>query len=100
MENAQDEYIEALILYRIWYSHKGCKTETKIPTRLKALTYKMDKIDMLKDNIQIRVIAFGWEEFKTLWSKDGGQKIIPELQKTLERDYQKEKGKRDTPSAH
>ena len=65
MDNAQDDYIEALILHRMWYSHKCCKTATKFTTRLKALTFKKDKIDMLKDNLQIRVIAFGWEEFKT-----------------------------------
>ena len=32
---------------------------------LKAITYKKDKLDMLKVNIQIRVIAFAWEESKT-----------------------------------
>ena len=64
-ENAQDDYIEALILHRMWYSHKYCKTETEVTTYLKALTYKKDKLDMLKDNIQISGIEFGWEEFKT-----------------------------------
>ena len=67
MENAQDNYIEALILHRMWYSHKFCKTATEVTTRLKALTYKKGKLDMLKDNIQIRVITFVWEEFKTQW---------------------------------
>ena len=28
LENSQDDYIEALILHRIWYSHKCCKTAT------------------------------------------------------------------------
>ena len=65
MDNAQDDYIEALILHRMWYSHKFCKTATKVTTRLKALTYKKDNIDMLKNSIQIRVIVSGWEEFKT-----------------------------------
>ena len=65
LENAQDDYIEALILHRMWYYHKCCKTEKDDTMCLKALTYNKDKIDMLKDNIQIRVIEFGWEEFKT-----------------------------------
>ena len=56
MDNAQDDYIEALILHRMWYAHKFCKTETDATTHLKALTYKKDKIDMLNDNIQTRVI--------------------------------------------
>ena len=83
MKNAQDYYIEALILHIMWYSYKCCKTETKVTTRLKDLTYKTDKLDMLKNNIQIRVIAFGWEKFKIQWSKDGRQKSIPKLEKRL-----------------
>ena len=67
LENVQDYYIEALILHIMWYSHKCCKTATEVTTRLKALAYKKYKLDTLKDNIQILVIAFGWEEFKTQW---------------------------------
>ena len=74
LEYAQENYIEALILHRMWYYHKFCKTATEVTKFLKALTFKKDKLEMLKDNIQIRVIAFGWEEFKTQWSKDGRQK--------------------------
>ena len=74
LEDAQENYIEALILHRIWYSHKFCKTATEVKKRLKALTFKKNKLDMLKNNIQIRVNSFGWEEFKTQWSKDGRQK--------------------------
>ena len=61
LENTQDNYIKALILYRMCYSHKCCKTATEVTMRLKSLTYKEDKLVMLKDNIQIRVITFGWE---------------------------------------
>ena len=73
LEDAQENYIEDLILHRMLYSHKCCKTATEVTKLFKALTFKKDKLDMLKDNIQIRVIAFGWEEFKTQWSKDGSQ---------------------------
>ena len=71
---AQENYIGALILHRMWYSHECCKTATKVAKRLKDLTFNKDKLDTLKDNTQISVIAFGWEEFKTQWSKDGSQK--------------------------
>ena len=47
--------------------------ETKVTTRLKSITYKKDKLDMLNDNIQIRVISFGWEEFETKWFKGARQ---------------------------
>ena len=49
----------------MWYYYKCCNTETKVTTHLKAITYKKDQLNMLKDNIKIRVIAFGWEEFET-----------------------------------
>ena len=74
MENAQDDCIEALILQRMWYSRKCYKTETEVTTRLNSLSYKKDNLDMLKHHIQICVIAFGWEEFKTQWSKYARQK--------------------------
>ena len=61
--------------------------------RLKALTYNKDKLDMLKDNIQIRVIAFGWEEFETQWFKDGRQKSIPELERFLKDIIKKTRGR-------
>ena len=67
----------------MWYSPKFCKTATEVTTCLKDITYNKDKIDMLEDNIQIRVIAFGWEEFKTQWLKDGCQKSFPELERRL-----------------
>ena len=48
---------------------------------------------MLKDNIQIRVIAFGWEEFETQWFKDGRQKSIPELERFLKDIIKKTRGR-------
>ena len=58
LENEQDDYSEALILHRMWYCHKYCKTATEVTARVKDLTYNKDKLDMLKDNIKICVIAF------------------------------------------
>ena len=83
MENVQGDYIETLILHRMWYSHKCCKTATEVTTCLKDLSYKKDKLEMMKDNIQIHFIAFGWEEFKTQCSTDGRQKSILELERHL-----------------
>ena len=97
MEDTQENYIEALILHIMWYSHKCCKTATEVTKCLKALTFKKDKLDMLKDNIQIRVLAFGWEEFKTQWSKDGRQKSIPELERRLKDIIKKTRGREILP---
>ena len=81
----------------MWYYHEFCKTTTEVTKRLKALAFKKDKLDMLKDNIQIRVIAFGWKEFKTQWLKDGRQKSIPELKRRLKEMIEKTKGKKIPP---
>ena len=97
MEDAQENYIEALVFYRMWYSHQCCKTATEVTKRLKDLSCKKDKLDMLKDNIQIRVIAFGWEEFNTQWSKDGSQKSTSELERRLKEIIEKTKGKKIPP---
>ena len=52
---------------------------------------------MLKDIIQIRVIAFGWIEFKTQWSTDGRQKSIPDLERRLKEMIEKTRGREITP---
>ena len=59
LESGNDDCIEALIINRMCYSHKCCKTATEVTTCLKALKHKKDNIDMLKYNIKIRVISFG-----------------------------------------
>ena len=58
----------------------------------------MDKLDKIKDDIQIRVIAFGWVEFKTQWSKYRRQKSIPELERRLKEITEKTRGREIPPS--
>ena len=64
---------------------------------LKAITYKKDKLDMLKVNIQIRVIEFVWEESKTKWRKTGCQKSILELERCLKEIIEKTRGREIPP---
>ena len=52
---------------------------------------------MMKDNIKIPVIAFGWEEFKNQWSKDGLQKSILELERRLKDIIRNTRGREITP---
>ena len=52
---------------------------------------------MLKDNIQIRVIAFGWEEFKNQWSNYSRHKSSTELERSLRKIIEKSKGKNIPP---
>ena len=41
---------------------------------------------MLKDNIRIRVIGFGWTKFKCQWLKNGKQKSAKELEQYLTKE--------------
>ena len=34
LEDKQENYIEAIILHRMWYSHKCCKTAAKVTNAL------------------------------------------------------------------
>ena len=52
---------------------------------------------MLKDSIKIRIIAYGWEEFKTQWLKDECQKSIPELERRLKDIIKKTRGREILP---
>ena len=60
---------------------------------LKNLKYKKDKLQALKDNIQIRYKGFEWEDWQTNWSGGGVQLSIPGLTKVL-KDLMKEEKKR------
>jgi len=58
---------------------------------LKNLKYKKDKLQALKDNIQIRYKGFEWEDWQTNWSGEGVQLSIPELMKVLKDLLEEEK---------
>lgn len=75
----------------MWDSDAACKTIQDVNNRLKTLQYKKDMLEMLKDNIRIRVIGFGWTQFKCQWSKNGIQKLIQELQQHLKTIIRAEK---------
>ena len=95
-ENASDEYIECLI-YRAMYDSAACwKTISEVTNGLKKLKYKKDKLQALKDNIQMRFKGFGWDDWKTAWSHMGVQYTIQELAKILKGLITTEKKKKRT----
>ena len=54
------------------YDSEACmKTVNDVTTGLKGLKYKKDKLQALKDNIQIRYRGFGGEDWQTNWSLGG-----------------------------
>ena len=91
LEDASDDYIEALIYHSMWDSEACMKTVNDVTTGLKNLKYKKDKLQALKDNIQIRYKGFGWENWKRHWSHGGIQYLIPQLTKTLKDLIKEEK---------
>ena len=93
LANTSDEYIESLIYHSMWGSEACMNTLNDVARCLKNLKYKKDKLQALKDNIQIRYKGFGWEDWKTNWSGGGVQLSIPELTKVL-KDLMKEEKKR------
>ena len=94
LENASDDYIEALIYHSMWDSEACMKTVNDVTSGLQGLKYKKDKLQALKDNIQIRYRGFGWEEWKTPWSYAGVQFSIPQLTKVLKDLIKEEKKKK------
>lgn len=96
LENASDDYIEALIYHSMWDSEACMKTPNDVTSGLKNLKYKKDKIQALKDNIQIRYRGFGWDEWKTHWSHASKSLSVSELTKVL-KDLMKEEKKKKRP---
>jgi len=96
LENASDDYIEALIYHSMWDSEACMKTPNDVTSGLKNLKYKKDKIQALKDNIQIRCRGFGWDEWKTHWSHASKSLSVSELTKVL-KDLMKEEKKKKRP---
>jgi len=86
LEDAKDEYVEALILHGMYNSEACWKTVKDVTDGLKKLKFKYQKVDALKENIMIRTKGFGgvWaEKFHTNWSKDGRTLTVADLSNHL-----------------
>ena len=66
-ENAEDEFIEALIYHRIWFYDACWKTIGGVTEGLKNIKYKKDYLGASKDDIKIRYLSLGWDKCKTRW---------------------------------
>ena len=56
---ATDEYIECLIYHQMWFSERCWKTSAEVRAGMRALQFKKDKEEALKDNIRIRWLGMG-----------------------------------------
>ena len=95
-EKATDEFIENLIYHSMYDSDACWKTVGEVTPGLRKLKWKKDKLQALKDNIQIRYRGFRWNEWKTQWSHASVNKTVPELEKRL-KDLMKEEKLRKRP---
>ena len=59
------------------------RTVTEMNQGLRRLKTKKDKYAVLKDNILIRVIGYGWTQWRTQWSEGGRVKTPEELARRL-----------------
>ena len=97
-ERATEDYIDAVYYHRMYQSEACWKTVREVTNGLKHLKTKKDKYEALKENIQIRVIGFGWKQFKQAWSKDGNPYTIEFLANALKNIIRKS-SKMDIPKA-
>lgn len=68
---ASDKQLDILCYFEK-YSMRAClRTVEEVDECLKNLRSKAAKLSSLKENINIRVIGFGWKQFHTPWSKNG-----------------------------
>ena len=78
MEKATGQYIECLIYHRMWISERCWKTPAEVRAGVRALEFKKDKEEALKDNVRIRWLGMGWvEKAETSWSENGVKKNNP-----------------------
>ena len=78
-EKATEEYIESLIYHSMYKSDACWKTVAEVTAGVKKLKFKKDKMQSLKDNIQIRYKGFGWVDWKSQWSSAGSVYSIPQV---------------------
>ena len=62
LKKATDKYIDCLVYHKTYNSDRCWNTATEVRNGLKKLQYKKDKLAVLKDNIQMRFLGFGWED--------------------------------------
>ena len=91
MKNATEKYIDSLYYYDKYGSSACWMKVSDVDKELKNLKSKSAKLWALKENIRIRVIGFGWNEFSHQWSKNGIEYSPKELGEHLKKIIKAEK---------
>ena len=79
MAKASEAHIEAYYYFRMSKSKTCWKTEEEVDWDLPQIKSKNDKLNVVKENIQMRVKGYGWKDFAHPWSKNGKLYTAEEL---------------------
>ena len=71
LAKASEAHIEAYYYFRMSKSKACWKTEEEVDRDLPQIKSKNDKLNAVKENIQMRVKGYGWKDFTHPWSKNG-----------------------------
>ena len=92
LENATEEFIEALYYHQMYFSPACWKDDPRCVAReLRKLSSESAKYHALKENIMIRVKGFSWEWCRHQWSKDGHKYTVDQLAAHLRHIIKEEK---------
>ena len=69
LENSTEEYIDAIYYYKMYFSEAGLKTNKEVMYVLGNSNYRTLKVNVLKENIRMRVKGFGWTQWDHAWTK-------------------------------
>ena len=83
LEKATLQQIAILTYYEMYHEECCWRTAKDVSDGLKSLKTKTSKLHAVKENISIRVVGFGWQQFHHQWSKNGVDYTIDELAKHL-----------------
>ena len=88
-----DLMIDRLIYRRMWDSERAWKTIGEVKRGLKTIKFKGDKIDALKDNIQMHYLGMGRDDAQTNWSKASKPLSVDQLTARLSEILKMYRGK-------
>ena len=91
LDKATEEFIDATYFHRMGNSDACWTTVGQVTKTLKQLKTKKEKLEALKDNINMRVKSYGWKQFHTVWSEHDIWHTIDYLVKHLKQIIRQEK---------
>ena len=79
VNKASEAFIDSLYYYEMYCSLACWKTVTMVDRELRMLKSKTAKLNVLKENIRMRVLGLGWKDLSIPWSKQGNILTVNQL---------------------